>query len=244
MSKKFNHHWVEIPKLKQITTEKGRRYEVNGEVAYPSITTVLGKTKDNRALFEWRKRVGAETANKISRNATTRGTSMHKLCERYLRNEQVDAPKPTPAEDLEFTEINDGDWTAGQLMFSGIRPLLDRVDNVRCLETGLFSHHLGVAGTVDCIAEYDNTLAVVDFKTSRRPKKKENIEDYFLQGAFYFTAYHEITGELPRQIAILVSVQDGTNQEFIVKGREIIQWTEKLKERIEDYNNVINSTVN
>ena len=225
MSKQFEHKWVEIPKLKQINTEKGRRYEVNGEVAYPSITTVLSKTKDQSALFAWKKRVGEETAQKITTMSARRGTSMHKLCEQYLLNEEID-----------------DDNLDGHLLFRGIRPILDRLDNVRALESGLFSHKLSVAGTVDCIAELDGVLSIVDFKTSRREKKKEWIEDYFMQGAFYFTAYHEITGELPKQIAILISVQDGTTQEFIVKGREIIHWTEELKKRIEEYYNVTDTT--
>ena len=229
------HCWVQTENLKQINTPEGRRYSGEGGFKYPSITTVLGKTDDKTALFEWRKRVGEEKANAISRNATRRGTSMHKLCERYLKNEEVDAPKPTAAQDLEFEDIGDGDWTAGQLMFSAIRPLLNRIDNVRILEKPLVSHALRVAGTVDCVAEVDGTLAIIDFKTSRRPKSKNHIEGYFMQGAFYFAAYYEMTKELPKQIAIMISVQDGTNQLFQISGREIIHWTEKLKERINLY---------
>lgn len=196
---------------------------------------MLGGTADKTSLFEWRKRVGEEKANAISRAAVTRGTSMHKLCERYLLNEPVEAPKPTAAEDLEFAEITQGDWTAGQLMFSGIRPALHKLDNVRLLEKGLFSHRLTVAGTVDCIAEHDGILSVIDFKTSRRPKKKEGISDYFMQGAFYLQAFQEITGEMPKQIVIMVSVQDGTYQEFIVKGSEVVHWCKELDKRIETF---------
>lgn len=235
MSKTFEHDWVETQTLKQINTEAGRRYATDTGQRYPSITTVLGKTKDMSGLIAWRKRVGEEKANAISRAATTRGTSMHKLCERYLSNEPVEAPMPTAAEDLEFQDITKGDWSAGQLMFSGIRPLLDRVDRVRILEKALVSHTLKVAGTVDCVAEFDNELSIIDFKTSRRPKKKENIDDYFMQGAFYFSAFYELTGELPKQIAIMISVQDGSNQLFTARGKEIIQWTEQLKKRIETF---------
>lgn len=235
MSKTFEHDWVETQTLKQINTEVGRRYADENGVRYPSITTVLGQTKDMSALFEWRRRVGEEKANAISRNATKRGTSMHKLCERYLKNEVVEAPMPTAAEDLEFEDIGTGDWTAGQLMFSSIRPLLDDIDRVRILEKAMVSHNLKVAGTVDCVAEYQNELSIIDFKTSRRPKKKENIEDYFMQGAFYYSAFYELTNELPKQIAIMISVQDGTNQLFTARGKEIIHWTEKLKQRIETF---------
>lgn len=238
--KKFNHCLVELPKLKQINTPEGRRYSIEGtEFRYPSITSVLGGTADKSGLHEWRKRVGEEKANAISRAATTRGTSMHKLCERYLLNEDVQAPKPTAAEDLEFETITEGDWSAGQLMFSSIRPLLDRCDNIRILEKALYSHRLKVAGTVDCIGELDGELAVIDFKTSRRPKRKENIEDYFMQGAFYFNAYYEITGELPKKISILISVQDGTCQEFTLTPKEVIHYTKELEKRIEMFYNKV-----
>jgi len=96
----FQHKWATIPKLKQLNLPEGRRYTIEGtDYKYPSITTVLGDTADKSGLHEWRKRVGEEKANAISRAATTRGTSMHKLCERYLKNEEVDAPMPTADED-------------------------------------------------------------------------------------------------------------------------------------------------
>lgn len=232
----FEHKWAKIPKIKQVNSPKGRRYEVEGtEFAYPSITTVLSKTADKSGIIAWRNRVGEEKANAISQAATRRGTSMHKLCERYLNNEDLGAAMPSPEEDKDFEEIHSGDWDAGRLLFHGIRPALDRIDNVRALEVGLFSHKLKVAGTVDCIAEMDGTLCIIDFKTSRREKDEKHIKDYFMQGCFYFAAYHEITGELPRQIKILISVQDGSFQEFTLAGKEIIFWTEQLKKRIEAY---------
>lgn len=219
MLKKFNHSWVDLPKLKQINTEEGRRYAVNEEVKYPSITTVLGKTKDTTALKEWRKRVGEEYANKVTKAATTRGTSMHKLCENYLLNEALD----------------DLGSTSGELLFRGIRPFLDRIDNVRALESGLFSHKLHVAGTVDCVADYDGELTIIDFKTAKSPKRESYIHDYYMQGCFYYTSFYELTGMLPKQILVLISVQDGSVQEWFVKGKDIIHWTEQLRERIKEY---------
>lgn len=219
MLKKFKHNWVTLPKLKQINSEDGRKYAIDAEVKYPSITTVLGKTKDLSYLKEWRKRVGEEHANKVTAAATSRGTSMHKLCEDYLLNQDLD----------------DLGSTSGELLFRGIRPYLDRIDNVRALESGLFSHKLHVAGTVDCIADYDGELTIIDFKTAKAAKRESYIHDYFMQGAFYFTSFYELTGELPKQILVLISVQDGSVQEFFVKGKEIIHWTEQLKERIKKY---------
>lgn len=220
MSKQFTHKLAELPKLQQINTENGRRYLIEGtETKYPSITTVLGDTADKSGFFEWRKRVGAEKADAISRNAANRGTKMHTLCEKYLLNE------------LEGEIDND----MGGILFKGIKPTLDRLDNVRCLEARLFSHALGVAGTVDCIAELDGHLAVIDFKTSRRFKKKEWIDDYFMQGCFYFTAYYEMTGEMPKQVSILMACEDGQILEYSSTGAELIQYTEKLKSRIRQW---------
>lgn len=239
---RFQHKWATIPKIKQINSPKGRRYEVEGtEFSYPSITTVLDKTSDKTWLYEWRKRVGEEKANAISQASTRRGTSMHKLCERYLKNEDL-GDLPTVEEDKDFEGVGKMDWTAGELMFRNIRPTLDRIDNVRALEVGLFSHRLKVAGTVDCVAELDGVLTIIDFKTSKRPKKKQDIESYYIQGAYYFNAYYEITGELPRKIAILISVQDGTCQEFELTGKEIIYWTKQLEKRIDNYYEIINSS--
>jgi len=219
MLKKFNHSWVDLPKLKQINTEEGRRYAVSEKIKYPSITTVLSQTKDLTALKEWRKRVGEEHANKVTKAATTRGTSMHKLCENYLLNEALD----------------DLGSTSGELLFRGIRPYLDRIDNVRALESGLFSHKLHVAGTVDCVADYDGELTIIDFKTSKSVKRESYLQDYYMQGCFYFTSFYELTGMLPKQILILISVQDGSVQECFVKGKDIINWTEQLRERIKEY---------
>lgn len=229
MSKKFNHLWAQIPKLKQINTDSGRRYLIEGtEIKYPSITTVLGATSDKSGLLAWRKRVGEEEANKVSAMATRRGTSMHKLCEQYLLNK-----------DLDDNNID------GNMLFRSISSYLNNINNLRCLETPLYSHKLKVAGTVDCIAEYNNKLSIIDFKTANRPKKEEYIDGYFKQGCFYFWSYYEITGEMPEQILILISVQDGSVQEFFLDKKNIIKYTEQLKENIGAYYyNVSNTTTN
>ena len=224
MLKKFNHRWKDIPKIKQVNSETGRLYEVASNTAYPSITTVLSKTSDKSNLIRWRKRGGEDHANKITKAATTRGTSMHQLCENYLLNEPLD----------------DLGSTSGELLFRGIRPQLNDIDNIRCLETPLFSTIFKVAGTVDCIAEYKNKLSVIDFKTSAREKKTEWIEDYFIQGCFYFMAYRELTGEMPEQVCIMISVQDGTMQNFTLSPYDVIKYTNLLKERIKEYNGIIN----
>lgn len=217
-NQKFQHNFLTVPKIEQKNLAEGRKYVGEG-FAFPSITTVLSKTKDNTHLFAWKKRVGEEQAQKITTAAATRGTKMHTLCEKYLLNE----------------EIGELGYSQGELLFRTIRPHLDRVEVVRALETGLFSKRLQVAGTVDCVAEIEGVLTVVDFKTSSREKKKEWIEDYFMQGAFYLNAFYELSGELPKAVSIMIALETGDMQIFDLGGREIIHYSKQLEERIEKY---------
>lgn len=213
----FAHNFSQIPKLERVEEGGKRLYCVDGN-AYPSITTVLGATSDKTAFFEWRKRIGEEKATKIGQAAARRGTAMHTMCENYLLNQDTE----------------DKDNPDASMLFKNIKPLLDRITEVRCLETGLYSSTLGVAGTVDCIAVYHDKLSVIDFKTSTREKKAENIQDYFLQGCFYFWAYYDLTGEMPDQISIWISSPTAI-QEFTIPKSDIRDWTDILTKRITKY---------
>lgn len=179
-----------LPKLKRVTNADGSRlYETPTGEKYPSVTTVTGLLKKD-IILAWRKRVGDQEANKISSTAARRGTRIHTLCEKYLSNEDIN---PTIFDSQNWKEIKE---------------YLDDIDNIRALETPLFSHHLQVAGTVDCIAEYKGKLAVIDFKTSRRNKTKEDIHDYFMQCSAYSVAYEEMTGIPVPNILILISTDE------------------------------------
>ena len=213
----FEHNWASIPKIERVEVNGRRLYEVEDK-AYPSITTVLSNTEDKSGFYAWRKRVGEEKANQISQAATRRGTEVHSMCEDYLKNELRESADPD-----------------AQFLFNYIKPHLEKVTEVKCLESGLYSHTLGVAGTVDCIAVYDGKLSVIDFKTSTKEKKAEYIESYFLQGCFYFWAYYEITKEMPEQIVILITTMEGSIQEFVIPKSDVIEWTNRLKDRIEAY---------
>ena len=219
MTKIFKHNFLEVPKLKQQNLESGRMY-VGEDFAFPSITTVLSKTRDNSFLFEWRKRVGEEKAKQISLSASSRGTKMHTLCEKYLLNE----------------DLGTLGYTKGELLFREIKSHLDTFDEIRALETSLYSKRLGVAGSVDCVAVIDGVLSVVDFKTSTKEKKEENIEDYFLQGSFYLNAFWELSGELPKIVKILIALENGGTQVFDLNGSKIVKYSKLLEERIEKYN--------
>ena len=153
-----------FPNLKAKTTEKGRRYQVDGS-SYPSVTTVIGEKK-KKSIMEWRRKVGEEEANAISKRATTRGNKCHKLAEDYLSNKPLD-------------RYRDDVLSLG--MFHQIRPYIDKINNIHALEESLYSHTLKLAGRVDCIAEYEDELAIIDFKTSTKFKREEWVQDYFSQ---------------------------------------------------------------
>ena len=177
----------------------GRKYFTETGAAYPSVTTVLGVLSRD-SIKEWRKRVGAETANKISRQASTRGTKIHTLCEDILNNKEVNYDNLTLID---------------QEMFNNFRPLLDRIDNIHGQEVALYSDHLRMAGRVDCIAEFDGKLSIIDFKTSKKPKRKEWIENYFAQAAAYAIMYEERTGTPINRCAILIAVEGEEPQVFV-----------------------------
>lgn len=187
--KTFTHVPHEFPSLKQINGDNGRLYETPNGRAYPSVTSVTG-LQGKQDILAWRKRVGEEVANQISGRALARGNQIHKLCEHYLLNEG------DQSDDFSREE------------FSSMIPVLERIDNIHCLETRLFSHHLEAAGTVDCIAEFDGKLTVIDFKTSSRVKTAEQVPAYWMQTAAYAVMFEELTGIPIQRTLIIMSVAD------------------------------------
>lgn len=175
--------------LKRVDGPNGRVYETPTGKAYPSVTSITGQL-GKEEFFAWRARVGEEEANRVAARASNRGTAIHSLCEDYLYGKN-----PVP-------EIFD------QVMFNSIVPHLDKIDNIHALESKLYSDYLEVAGTVDCIAEYEGRLAVIDFKTSKRIKAKEDIPGYFIQTAAYAVAFEERTGIPVSRLVIIMGVDD------------------------------------
>jgi|TARA_B110000902_G_scaffold186796_1_gene211405 genome maintenance exonuclease 1 len=178
-----------------------RKYFTETGAAYPSVTTVLGyQTRDS--ILQWRKRVGAEEADRISRQASTRGTKIHEMCEKKLDNEAV----------------NHGNMSLIDVqMWRSFQPILERIDNIHAQEIALYSDHLRLAGRVDCIGEFDGKLSVIDFKTSRKPKKEEWITNYFSQAAAYSIMYEERTGIAINRSVILIAVEEEDPQVFIAR---------------------------
>ena len=189
--------------IESVTTEQGRKYWVpDASEPYESVTTALGNQPGKKqAIQEWRNRVGDEEANRISRIATTRGTAVHSIIEDYLDN------KP----DYLKNRMPDA-----VVMFKTLQPILDKaIAKVYMQESPLWSHQYRLAGRVDCVAEVNGKLTVVDFKTSMKPKKRDWITDYYLQTAAYSHMIHELYGEMPSQTVIFIAVQDSTPQIFV-----------------------------
>ena len=217
----FNHISHQFPKLLQENLEGTRVYVTPNGDKYPSVTTVLSDY-GKEAILEWRKKVGEEKANEISRKATTRGTSVHKALELYLKNQDVSSLEMLPNVKSLFVRMK--------------QELEEKVNNIHCLEDKLYSHKLKLAGTVDCIAEHNGILSVIDFKTSVRLKKKENIGNYFMQGAAYATMFTELTSIPINQVVILIGV-DTANfcQTLVVKGDDLNNYKSQLQTYIDAY---------
>jgi genome maintenance exonuclease 1 len=185
----------------------GKRYYVTPEGnVYPSVTTVVG-AHGKDSLNEWRKRVGEQEADKISRQAANRGNKLHKLCEDYLNNElSIDGEMPTTIQ-----------------LFNSIKPIIQNyINNIYEIESPLYSDHLKVAGRVDCIAEFDGKISIIDFKTSSKPKLESYILNYFMQASAYAVMFEERTGISVSRLAIIIAVENDQPQVFIKKRDDYI----------------------
>lgn len=161
-----------------------------------SITSVTSHF--NKEVFvKWRKRVGEEEANRISKRSTTRGTKTHELIETHLLNKDVEFDAPGP-----------------KMLFLQAKNALGNINNIYALEESLYSKELGVAGTVDCIAEYtgengEPELAIIDFKTAAKPKPRDWIENYFVQAAAYACMFYELTDIPVKKLVIIMTCENG-----------------------------------
>ncbi len=190
----FNHVDLDLPTLERETIDGVRYYQTpEGNKKLVSITSVISYI--NRQIFiDWRKKVGTEEADKITRKATSRGTDYHTLAENHLGNKEFEQGTVQPLSEFLFLQSKDK---------------LNQIDNVHALESSLYSLELGIAGTVDCIAEYDGELAVIDFKTSKKPKPREWIDHYYVQCAAYACMLFEMTGIMVKKFVIIMSCENG-----------------------------------
>ena len=212
----FIHEKIELDyeDLEVENGANGRKYLSPDGHKFPSITTVLG-VLSRASIAAWRARVGEEEANRVSHRASTRGTAVHDIVEKYLDNEELPEVLPHITASL-----------------SNLKPSLSRIGKIFAQESPLYSKHLGVAGRVDCVGEYDGVPSIIDFKTSKKIKKKEWISSYFMQAAAYAIMWEERTGMPITNLVIIMDVDNESPQTF-VEHRD--NWTEKLFETIELY---------
>ena len=219
--KTFNH--VKLAALdfdlKAETTDSGRRYTTPTGEQYKSITTVLSH-HNKQAIDEWRKNVGEERADKISKKAANRGTNVHLICEKYIDNGLTDFKIKTLMPDVkEF--------------FLKLRPIIDEnLGDVYTQEQALYSHQLKVAGRVDLIGIWNGKLSVIDFKTSTKLKVEENIQNYFMQCTAYALMFSELTGMWIDDIVVLIATEEGATQVF---ERQIHDYRKPLMQYIDKY---------
>ena len=191
----FNHVDLSLPSLDRETIDGVRYYKVPNDEELIRLVSITSVTSHfNKEIFvKWRKRVGEEEANRITKKATSRGTDMHALVENYLLN-IPELPKVQPISDF---------------LFKISRSTLNNINNIHALESSLYSKELGIAGTVDCIAEYEGELAIIDFKTSAKPKPEDWIEHYFVQCMAYGCMLYEMTGIMVKKLVIIMACENG-----------------------------------
>jgi len=218
----FNHVKLESLDfdLKSVTGDGSRKYTTPDGKVYPSVTTVLGHNKDLTKLFEWRKRVGEEEANRIVKKSAGRGTKLHSVCESYLLNEMNDLKLR-----MMMPDVKD--------FFFQLKPFIDtNVGDVYGTEQALYSHKLRIAGRTDCIAEWDGKLSIIDYKNSIKEKKEDHIEHYFVQCTAYAEMFGEVTGTPIEQIVVAIANEEGKPQIFV---REKSKYVKQLHRYVGKY---------
>jgi hypothetical protein len=220
LTRTFEHKPVTLPELSaELVEGVGRIYTTPEGNRYPSITTVLGAASDSKWLDEWKARVGEEEVRRISGQAARRGTAVHELAEEYLKNN---------------TRYTKGHMPGNIASFNQIKPLLDEnIGTIYGLEVPLYSDKLRVAGRVDCLAEWANELAIVDFKTSKREKRREDIGSYFTQTSAYAYMTFERAGMLPKKIVIVMMVDGSEPLVFVENTRDWIEKFIELREKVD-----------
>ena len=192
----FEHVELNLRPLERETIDGVRYYKIPNDeelLKLVSITSVISHY--NKEFFaKWRKKVGEDKANEITRKATSRGTDFHTLTEHLLNNDELPTGSVQPLSEFLYLIAKDE---------------LKNINKIYGLEKALYSKELGIAGTVDCIAEYKNELAIIDFKTSKKPKPREWVEGYFVQCAAYACMLYEMTGIIVKKFVIIMACEDG-----------------------------------
>ena len=218
--KPFVHDFVDLPELDaEIVDGIGRLYTTPSGVRYPSITTILSAGSDNSWLEAWKERVGEAEVKRISSIAARRGTAVHELAEQYLRNNP---------------SYKKGHMPANIASFNYIKPFLDKhITTIAGLEVPLWSDKLRAAGRVDCIAKWDGIWSIVDFKTSKREKNRDDIHSYFMQESAYAYMMFERTGILCKQLVTVMTIDDSQPKVFVERAKDWLPKFIELREKVD-----------
>lgn len=217
--------FVDVPELNfdlnSETLEHGRFYSTPTGEKYPSVTTIMPVKED--VLTEWRNRVGAAEAARITRRAGNRGTKMHSLCEDYLKGN---------LSDMKIRMMMPFD----KMLFGQVRKYLDSyINNIYCMEQALYSHRIKLAGRVDLIAEWKGKLSVIDFKTSIKEKKEEWITNYFVQCTAYAEMFQDLTNKQIDDIVVIIATEDQMPQVFEKKKTEYVPILHKYRNEFDGH---------
>tara|TARA_B100001059_G_scaffold186283_2_gene188185 strand:+ start:2079 stop:2759 length:681 start_codon:yes stop_codon:yes gene_type:complete len=218
----FTHNPVEIPSLTRETIDGVRYYTApnyDGELVKLISITSITSHWSREGIMKWRARVGDEEANRVSKRATTRGTDMHLLAEHYLQNE------PLPKAKVPISQI----------LFNTAKPALNKIDNIIVQERAMYSLRLGIAGTPDCVGDYDGELSIIDFKTSKSPKPLKWVEGYFVQASAYACMLYELTGVKAKKLVIIMACEDGELK--VYEEKDVYKWVKKLDTYIRKFVN-------
>ena len=216
----FEHVELDLPKLSRETIDGVRYYSVPDEDELLKLVSITSVTSHhNKDIFvKWRKKVGDAEADRITRQSTSRGTDTHTLTEAYLYNRELPEVQPL-----------------SQMLFKIYKSELNKISKVHALEGSLYSKELGIAGTVDCIAEYNGELAIIDFKTSKKPKPRKWVDHYFVQCMAYGCMLYELTGIAVKKLVIIMTCENGESivYEEYDKKKYIKLLTEYIREFIQ-----------
>ena len=207
-----------LPKTEGRRINGHRFYEIDGK-NYPSVTSVLSLRK-TEGLTKWRKSIGEDIANFEMRRCANRGKSLHKLVEQYMNNETPSIRDVLPLG-----------------LFKLMKPYLDQINNIRLVEEIMYSKNLTLAGQVDCVAEYNGKLSVIDFKTANKERIEEWVENYFLQCTAYSIMYNETFNEPIEQIVVLMAAEDGSMKAFVKEPKD---YEDELQKAIETFYDTVN----
>lgn len=214
----FTH--INTPEFEELKSrmKKGQRwYKTPEGVELPSVTTILG-CEPKPAIEAWKQALGSKRAKKEMERCSIRGTAVHEMCEFFLNNDQ------------DFAKGRDANLVR---LFNKMKVRLKKINNIRVQEVPLYSHTLNIAGRVDCVAEYDGVLSIIDFKTADRPKTEDMIEDYFLQCTAYAIMYSEMFDEAIEDIVVIIAAENGAMPQ--VFKRKIYDYAKPLMKRIRKF---------